>query len=596
TADAIGSYAIGNNNVIGSANAYALGSNITATAKNSVFLGDNAAYVKAKDDLSAGSTAGTTEYSRNLKDIKNTAGKTVIDSGSLNFAGSGSADNGVVSVGAKDKERRIQNVAAGLIDEHSTDAINGSQLYSVLQNLDTSINTDNRNVGLATIDGTQTIVSPYINVDGVETASGNLQTYLADKITATTNWNTLSDTDKQSNINTWTTEFISNNSFAQATGQHAVAIGYGSKAQGDNSVAFMGNTAQGTNAMVWGGNANAGLGGDYVNSISTYQDGQYSSTHTVVDWTSYVRNGVRYYKLTYDDNTIVEKTLAQLQQNAVFTMKDSAESGKNATAFGQGTIATGQNATAFGLRTIAGNFTDANGNPVTINATDNNYQVIAQDGTVIATATNFRTLLENHKVVDVSNGNNQDNQVAWGEKTFASGKNATAFGFKTRSTAENSTAWGHKTSATNNRATAFGIDTEASGRNSTAFGNITHATNENATAWGSNTQATGIGSTAWGSYTVAGGDNSTAWGNKSVVGSGSFAIQKMDSNGDPMFDPNGNPVNDNYTNLSIQFDSTNEMYYVQAVDEQGKTVTLAGDKSKYPNALIEPQNEDWTRP
>lgn len=51
----------------------------------------------------------------------------------LSFAG-GSA-SGVVSVGDVGKERRIQNVAAGLISATSTDAINGSQLYSVLETL-----------------------------------------------------------------------------------------------------------------------------------------------------------------------------------------------------------------------------------------------------------------------------------------------------------------------------------------------------------------------------------------------------------------------------------------------------------------------------
>lgn len=41
---------------------------------------------------------------------------------------------GVVSIGAGDRERRLQNVAAGEISETSTDAVNGSQLYSALKN------------------------------------------------------------------------------------------------------------------------------------------------------------------------------------------------------------------------------------------------------------------------------------------------------------------------------------------------------------------------------------------------------------------------------------------------------------------------------
>ena len=49
----------------------------------------------------------------------------------LNF--SGSTPVGVVSVGAAGQERRIQNVAAGLLSNTSTDAVNGSQLYAVAQ-------------------------------------------------------------------------------------------------------------------------------------------------------------------------------------------------------------------------------------------------------------------------------------------------------------------------------------------------------------------------------------------------------------------------------------------------------------------------------
>lgn len=41
---------------------------------------------------------------------------------------------GVVSIGAGDRERRLQNVAAGEISATSTDAVNGSQLYSALKN------------------------------------------------------------------------------------------------------------------------------------------------------------------------------------------------------------------------------------------------------------------------------------------------------------------------------------------------------------------------------------------------------------------------------------------------------------------------------
>lgn len=64
----------------------------------------------------------------------------------------------LVSVGSKDHERQIKHVAAGKISDKSTDAINGSQLYSVADTITTAI----KNVLGAPTDG---------NTDGV-TLSG----------------------------------------------------------------------------------------------------------------------------------------------------------------------------------------------------------------------------------------------------------------------------------------------------------------------------------------------------------------------------------------------------------------------------------------
>ena len=71
----------------------------------------------------------------------------------------GATADGVVSVGAAGNERRVQNVAAGEISATSTDAINGSQLYSVakgvgnrINNLQGQVNTlgNRMNEGMAT--------------------------------------------------------------------------------------------------------------------------------------------------------------------------------------------------------------------------------------------------------------------------------------------------------------------------------------------------------------------------------------------------------------------------------------------------------------
>lgn len=94
-------------------NIVSIGTNAKVTADNSIALGS---------DSVANSAVATASASLN--------GKT------YNFAG----DNpvGTVSVGDSDKERTITNVAAGRISNASTDAINGSQLHSVIQEMNSA--------------------------------------------------------------------------------------------------------------------------------------------------------------------------------------------------------------------------------------------------------------------------------------------------------------------------------------------------------------------------------------------------------------------------------------------------------------------------
>lgn len=95
-----------------------LGNDIKANTDNSVYLGSKST------EADAAATVGNGEYKND------TAGW---QDGFEKFAGK-TAD-GIVSVGSKDHERRIQNVAAGLVTETSTDAINGSQLYWAIKNV-----------------------------------------------------------------------------------------------------------------------------------------------------------------------------------------------------------------------------------------------------------------------------------------------------------------------------------------------------------------------------------------------------------------------------------------------------------------------------
>lgn len=97
-------------------NIVSIGTNAKVTADNSIALGS---------DSVANSAVATASASLN--------GRT------YNFAGTSPV--GTVSVGDSDKERTITNVAAGRISSTSTDAINGSQLHSVIQEMN-SVSSD----------------------------------------------------------------------------------------------------------------------------------------------------------------------------------------------------------------------------------------------------------------------------------------------------------------------------------------------------------------------------------------------------------------------------------------------------------------------
>ncbi|WP_162616827.1 YadA family autotransporter adhesin [Aggregatibacter kilianii] len=113
------------NTILGNKNV-AIGSNITATGGNNVILGNDSS------ENSATVTNG----------VVNTATVDQATVGSVTYSGfAGKAADGVVSVGAANKERRVTNVAAGEINSASTDAINGSQLYMVANQVAT--NNDN---------------------------------------------------------------------------------------------------------------------------------------------------------------------------------------------------------------------------------------------------------------------------------------------------------------------------------------------------------------------------------------------------------------------------------------------------------------------
>uniref|UniRef100_UPI0018C87212 YadA-like family protein n=1 Tax=Streptobacillus moniliformis TaxID=34105 RepID=UPI0018C87212 len=105
---------IGHKSTSKNSNSIAIGTSATSNIENSVALG-------AESETTVAKPTSEIVKPRFFLDYKD-------------FAGSN--PYGVVSIGSKGKERQLQYVAAGQISKESTDAVNGSQLFSVISNFD----------------------------------------------------------------------------------------------------------------------------------------------------------------------------------------------------------------------------------------------------------------------------------------------------------------------------------------------------------------------------------------------------------------------------------------------------------------------------
>lgn len=152
-ANAIGADATANGN-----HANAIGSSATATGDHAQAFGAGAQATGVRTNVFGSDAAATADYSIAIGNKANasTANSIALGANSTTrsatsvtnatiarhtFGGfAGTSPVGSVSVGKAGQERQIHNVAAGKISADSTDAVNGSQLYSVANDLQTQIN------------------------------------------------------------------------------------------------------------------------------------------------------------------------------------------------------------------------------------------------------------------------------------------------------------------------------------------------------------------------------------------------------------------------------------------------------------------------
>ena len=437
----------------------AIGPASTATGDNGVSIG-NGATATNKNDVALG--AGSVTSAPNT-------GAYSLNGGTV----AATAPASTVSIGSAGNERQLNNLAAGVVSATSTDAINGSQLFTVA----TAVN----NLGAGTAaalgggasvapDGTFTPPSYTIGktaYNDVGSALGALDKSLGAAI-ATNNTSALPNPTASG------TDATAISPGAVASGADALAGGKNATASGDQAVALgNGAKATGTSSTALGDNAAA----------------------TAADATA-------------------------LGQNTEASGKQATASGFGAKASGDNALASGSNALATGLGSTAlGNGAQATADSAT--ALGDNAQATAADSTALgqnslasgakSTATGFGATASGDNAIASGNGSTASglSSSAYGDGATASGDKSIALGSGSKATAFSSTALGDNAQATSANATALGQNSTASGANSTATGFGATATGASSTAMGDGAKATGKNSVALGAGSTDGGKANT---------------------------------------------------------------------------------------
>ncbi|HDR9511023.1 TPA: YadA-like family protein [Burkholderia cepacia] len=330
----------------------------TATGTDSVAIGPGAiASINSSVALGAGATT--------------TAAVPVSSAtvGGMTFSGfAGAAPVGVVSVGAPGSERQIQNVAAGQISATSTDAVNGSQLFTVasgLASLSTSTSTGisslSTSIGSLSTGVTSLSTSTSTAISSLSTSTsttiGSLSTSASTGIssmsTSITNLSTTLIT-LSTSINNGgigggticTSGCVAIGPESSATGENSTAVGDGSLASGKNSKAD-GNkaTASGDNSTAIG-QASTASG---LNSTAEGQGAKATGKNSKANGQAALAAG--------DNSTAIGQAATAVQTNDTALGQGALAKGPAATALGAQASATAPNAVALGAGSIA---TEAN--------------------------------------------------------------------------------------------------------------------------------------------------------------------------------------------------------------------------------------------
>lgn len=477
----------------------ALGTNATATKFGAVAFGTGA-NANITNAVAIGMASATDKEGIAYK------GKEIVGT-SYSWAGGESVDPGdVVSVGKKNFERQIINLAPGDISANSTDAINGSQLYAAIAEIEkiryfsvkSNVTGNRNNTGATGIDSIA--VGP--NASTTSTATNSIAVGLN---ASTTHTDSIA---MGSNAKAAENKLVSIGPDATSTARYGVSLGNNASSNGTASIAIGNSTnASHDNAIAIGDAAN-------TNSWATIAIGNNASA-------------------------AASRTIA--------VGRNASAAGETAIAMGINSNASKYSAIAIGeLATSTGGYSVAMGHKANVGGS-----LSVGIGISSNASANWTTAIG-------SNANASANYAtALGTGAAASGGSSIASGYASKAIGENSMALGFSAIANNTQAIAMGTSANSSAHSSVAIGASSLSNANNAIAMGVRANSSGVDSMALGTVANASGQNSIALGRTSIANAvNSVALGSSSEAGSNAFDATSSSAvfkNDAGSNVNVRF-------------------------------------------
>ena len=464
----------------------------------------------------------------------------IIDGVEVKWAGGDNiAPGDVVSFGAKDFERQLKNVAPGEVSQTSTDAVNGSQIYSLARKVTNIMNGGSGSVvnvnaageplsKVVTGTGASKVEKYYrtvdVNDDGtlVSGAVAQTPTALALVNVDQTNVNQqtqtprtlgnvangVKDTDavNVAQLNAAKVKYFSVNSTEAgnknndgATGTDAIAIGPSAVSNDVGSVA-LGKDAKANGAFTVAlGGGNWQFKGAQANGVGTTALGSNTKTQNNINYQTAIGFGA---------TTSAESALA-LGYNASASAQNAIALGKSASTAGQDAVALGSSSQAKGDSGLAiGNGAQANSNSVISlgyqannGASNNTYGVaigwaagMQSNGlNNVGVGTNAGRQVIGNNNTSLGNGaGNIANTKIYTSESIMLGTGAKVVGSSATKSIDNVIAIGKNASGSASSAIAVGINAGSSAENGVAIGPNSNTSAYNGIALGSFSEASTV--------------------------------------------------------------------------------------------------------